>query len=119
LCSHTAVDPIGAGFVESLAQPGGNATGFMQFDFSLSGKWLELLKQVAPATTRAGVIQDPGHSAGIGQFAVIQSVAGSVRVDVVSISARDEADLESGVARIPRSPNVGLITTVAGARIAI
>jgi putative ABC transport system substrate-binding protein len=106
----SAVDPVGSGFVESLAQPGGNATGFMQFDFSLSGKWLELLKQVAP-----GVIRDPSFSAGIGQFAVVQSVASSVGVDIVSISARDEADLKSGVARVARSPNVGLITTVAAA----
>jgi len=111
----SAVDPVGAGFVESLAQPGGNATGFMQFDFSLSGKWLELLKQVAPATIRAGVIRDPSTSSGIGQFAVVQSVASSVGVDVVSISARDEADLESGVAKVARSPNVGLITTAAAA----
>src|SRR6516164_4891509 len=92
----SAVDPVGAGLVESLAQPGGNATGFMQFDFSLSAKWLELLKQIAPATMRAGVIRDPSTSSGIGQFAAIQSVASSVGVDVVSISARDEADLESG-----------------------
>jgi len=111
----SAVDPVGAGFVESLAQPGGNATGFMQFDFSLSGKWLELLKQVAPAIVRAGVIRDPTTSSGIGQFAVIQSVATSVGIDVASIGSRDEADLENGVARIARSPNVGLITTVAAA----
>ena len=112
----SAVDPVGAGFVESLARPGGNATGFMQFDFSLSGKWLELLKQVAPAIVRAGVIRDPSTSSGVGQFAVIQSVASSVGVDIVSISGRDEADLESGVARVvARSPNVGLITTVAAA----
>src|SRR5262249_3104696 len=93
----SVVDPVGAGFVESLAQPGGNATGFMQFDFSLSGKWLELLKQVAPATTRAGVIRDPGIPSGVGQFAVIQSIASSVGIDVVPISPRDAADLESGV----------------------
>jgi putative ABC transport system substrate-binding protein len=105
----TAVDPVGAGFIESLAQPGGNATGFMQFDFNLSGKWLELLKQVAPTIIRAGVIRDPTTSSGIGQFAVIQSVASSVGVDVVPISPLDEVDLESGVTKIRRSPNVGLI----------
>jgi putative tryptophan/tyrosine transport system substrate-binding protein len=105
----TAVDPVGAGFVESLAQPGGNATGFMAFDFNLSGKWLELLKQVAPAIIRAGVIRDPTTSSGIGQFAVIQSVASSVGVDVVPISPLDEVDLENGVTKIRRSPNVGLI----------
>ena len=114
----TAVDPVGAGFVESLAQPGGNATGFMQFDFNLSGKWLELLKQVAPAIIRAGVIRDPATSSGIGQFAVIQSVASSVGVDVVPISPLDEADLESGVTKITRSPNVGLIAAV-GARVTV
>ena len=111
----SVVDPVGAGFVESLAQPGGNATGFMQFDFSLSGKWLELLKQVAPATTRAGVIRDPGISSGVGQFAVIQSIASSVGIDVVAISPRDAADLESGVVKIARSPNAGLIVTVGAA----
>jgi len=108
----SAVDPVGAGFVESLAQPGGNATGFMQFDFSLSAKWLELLKQVAPATTRAGVIRDATTTSGIGQFAVIQSVASAVGIDVVPVSARNETDLESGIAKVARSPNVGLITTV-------
>jgi putative ABC transport system substrate-binding protein len=111
----SAVDPVGAGLVESLAQPGGNATGFMQLDFSLSAKWLELLKQIAPATMRAGVIRDPSTSSGIGQFAAIQSVASSVGVEVVSINARDNADMESGVVRIARSANVGLIVTVAGA----
>jgi len=87
----------------------------MQFDFSLSGKWLELLKQVAPATTRAGVIRDPGISSGTGQFAVIQSISSSVGIDVVPISPRDAADLESGVVKVARSPNVGLITTSAAA----
>jgi putative tryptophan/tyrosine transport system substrate-binding protein len=105
-----AVDPVGAGFVESLAQPGGNATGFMAFDFNLSGKWLELLKQVAPTVIRAGVIRDPTTSSGIGQFAVIQSVASLVGVDVVPISPLDKVDLESGVTKIARSPNVGLIS---------
>jgi putative ABC transport system substrate-binding protein len=106
-----AVDPVGAGFVESLAHPGGNATGFMQFDYSLSGKWLEMLKQVAPTITRAGVIRDAAVTSGIGQFAVIQSVASSLGVDVVPISAREEREIESGVAKIARSQNAGLITT--------
>jgi putative ABC transport system substrate-binding protein len=106
-----AVDPVGAGFVESLAHPGGNATGFMQFDYSLSGKWLEMLKQVAPMITRAGVIRDAAVTSGIGQFAVIQSVASSLGVDVVPISAREEREIESGVAKIARSQNAGLITT--------
>jgi ABC-type uncharacterized transport system substrate-binding protein len=110
-----AVDPVGAGFVESLAHPGGNATGFMQFDYSLSGKWLEMLKQVAPAITRAGIIRDAAVTSGIGQFAVIQSVASSLGVDVVPISAREEREIESGVAKIARSQNAGLITTSSAA----
>src|ERR1700730_1500761 len=106
-----AVDPVGAGLVESLAHPGGNATGFMQFDYSLTGKWLEMLKQVAPAITRAGVIRDVSVASGIGQFAVIQSVASSLGVDVVPIGAREEREIESGIAKIARSRNAGLITT--------
>jgi len=104
-------DPVGAGFVESLAQPGGNATGFMQFDYSLSAKWLELLKRVAPAVTRAGVLRDARVTSGVGQFAVIQSVAGTLGVDVVPISARDRHEIESRIAKIARSQNVGLILT--------
>jgi putative tryptophan/tyrosine transport system substrate-binding protein len=106
-----AVDPVGAGFVESLAHPGGNATGFMQFDYSLSGKWLEMLKQVAPAVTRAGIIRDATVTSGIGQFAVIQSVASSLGIDVVPISAREEREIESGIVKIARSQNAGLIIT--------
>src|SRR4030081_932236 len=106
-----AVDPVGAGLVESLAHPGGNATGFMQFDYSLSGKWLEMLRQIAPAVTRAGVIRDVTVASGIGQFAVIQSVASSLGVDVVPIGAREEREIESGIAKIARARNAGLITT--------
>jgi putative ABC transport system substrate-binding protein len=105
----STVDPVGAGFVESLAQPGGNATGFMQFDYSLSGKWLELLKQVSAAITRAGVIRDTATNSGIGQFAVIQSVASTVGVDVVPINARDDGEIERGIAKLVRSPKTGLI----------
>jgi putative ABC transport system substrate-binding protein len=107
----SAVDPVGAGFVESLAHPGGNATGFMQFDYSLSGKWLELLKQLAPSIVRAGVIRDATTPSGIAQFAVIQSVSGSVGVDIVPISVRDSGEIERGVARLARYPNAGLITS--------
>jgi putative tryptophan/tyrosine transport system substrate-binding protein len=107
----SVIDPVGAGLVESLAHPGGNATGFMQFDYSLSGKWLEMLKQVAPAVTRAGIIRDATATSGIGQFAVIQSVASSLGVDVVPISAREEREIESGIAKIARSQNAGLVTT--------
>ena len=77
----SAVDPVGSAFVESLARPGGNATGFMQFEYNLSGKWLELLKQIAPSVTRAAVLRDAATTSGVGQFAVIQSVAPSVGVD--------------------------------------
>jgi putative ABC transport system substrate-binding protein len=104
-------DPVGGGFVDSLARPGGNATGFMQFEYDLSGKWLELLKQIAPNVTRAAVIRDPALPSGIGQFAVIQSVAPSVGVEVRPVSVRDAAEIERAVAAFARSPNSGLIVT--------
>ena len=104
-------DPVGAGFVESLAQPGGNVTGFMQFEYSLSGKWLELLKEIAPAVTRAAVLRDADISAGIGQFAVIQAVSLSVGVDVRPIDMRDAAEIERAVTAFARVPNGGLIVT--------
>jgi putative ABC transport system substrate-binding protein len=104
-------DPVGGGFVDSLARPGGNATGFMQFEYDLSGKWLELLKQIAPNVTRAAVIRDPALPSGIGQFAVIQSVAPSVGVEVRPVGVRDAAEIERAVAAFARSPNSGLIVT--------
>ena len=104
-------DPVGAGFVDSLARPGGNATGFMQFEYSLSGKWLELLKQIAPGVTRAAVLRDPAITAGIGQFAVIQSVAPSLGVEVSPVNVRDAGEIERAVAAFARSPNGGLIVT--------
>ncbi len=90
-------DPVGAGFVDSLSRPGGNATGFMMFEYSLCGKWLELLKEIAPGVTRAAVLRDPAITAGIGQFAVIQSVAPSVGVDVSPVDVRDAAEIERAV----------------------
>ena len=87
-------DPVGAGYVESLARPGGNATGFMMFEYGLSGKWLELLKEIAPGVTRAAILRDTSIAAGIGQFAIIQSVAPSVGVDVTPIDLRDAAEIE-------------------------
>ena len=111
-------DPVGSGFVESLARPGGNVTGFMQFEYSLSGKWLELLKEIAPGVTRAAVLRDPAISSGIGQFAVIQSVAPSLGVDVSPVNVRDAAEIERGVAAFARSSNGGLIVT-AGALSAV
>jgi putative ABC transport system substrate-binding protein len=104
-------DPVGAGYVRSLARPGGNATGFMMFEYNLSGKWLELLKQIAPSVTRAAVLRDPALTAGIGQFAVIQSVAPSVGVDVSAINLRDAGEIEAAVADFAREPNGGLILT--------
>jgi putative tryptophan/tyrosine transport system substrate-binding protein len=105
-------DPVGSGFVESLAEPGGNATGFMMFEYDLSAKWLELLKQIAPTVTRAAVLRDAAVVAGIGQFAVIQSVARSVGIDVKAINLlRDPAEIENSVAAFARAPNGGLILT--------
>ena len=104
-------DPVGGGFVDSLARPGGNATGFMQFEYDLSGKWLELLKQIAPNVTRAAVLRDPALPSGIGQFAVIQSVAPSIKVEVRPVSVRDAAEIERAIAAFARSPNSGMIVT--------
>src|SRR5882724_6328932 len=86
------LDPVGSGIVDSLSQPGGNATGFMQFEYSLTAKWLELLKQIAPGVTRAAVFRDATVAAGIGQFAVIQSVAPSLRVEVSPVNLRDAGE---------------------------
>jgi putative tryptophan/tyrosine transport system substrate-binding protein len=105
------VDPVGAGFVDSLARPGGNATGFLLFEYSLSGKWLELLKEIAPGVTRVVVLRDPATPTGIGQFGVIQSVAPSFRVEVSPLNVRDAGEIERGVAAFARSSNGGLILT--------
>jgi putative ABC transport system substrate-binding protein len=104
-------DPVGSGFVDSLSRPGGNATGFMQFEYSLSGKWLELLKQIAPSVTRAAVLRDASIVAGIGQFAIIQSVAPSIGVEVSPINARDATEIEGAVTAFARTSNGGLIVT--------
>ena len=104
-------DPVGSGFVDSLSRPGGNATGFLMFEYSLCGKWPELLKEVAPGVTRAAVLRDPALAAGIGQFAVIQAVAPSVGVDVSPVNVRDAAEIERAVAAFARSANGGLIVT--------
>jgi putative ABC transport system substrate-binding protein len=110
-----APDPFGSGYVNSLSRPGGNATGFMAFEYSLSAKWLELLKQIAPGIKRAAVLWDPTIAAGIGQFAVIQSVAPSLGVEVVPINLRD---VEQGVVAFARSGGGGLIVTVSGLAVA-
>jgi putative ABC transport system substrate-binding protein len=107
-------DPIGAGFVDSLARPGGNTTGFMGFEYSLAGKWLELLKQIAPGVTRAAIIRDAAIIGGIGQFAAIQSMAPSLGVEVSPVNMRDADDIEHAVTAFARSSNGGLIVTGSG-----
>jgi putative ABC transport system substrate-binding protein len=105
------IDPVGAGFVDSLARPGGNATGFMSFEYSLAGKWLELLKEIAPRVTRAVVLRDAAVPSGIGQFGAIQSVAPSFGVELSPVNVRDAAEIERAVAAFARSPNGCLIAT--------
>jgi putative tryptophan/tyrosine transport system substrate-binding protein len=104
-------DPVGAGFVDSLARPGGNVTGFILFEYGLSGKWLELLKEIAPGVTRAAVIRDATLSSGTGQFGAIQSVAPSVGVEVSPVNVRDATEIERAVTAFARSSNGGLIVT--------
>ena len=95
----------------SLARPGGNATGFMMFEYNLTGKWLELLKEIAPSVTRAAILRDTSIAAGIGQFAIIQSVAPSVGVDVTPIDLRDATEIERAVVAFAQSANGGLVLT--------
>jgi putative tryptophan/tyrosine transport system substrate-binding protein len=104
-------DPVGAGFVDSVAQPGGNVTGFMLFEYSLSGKWLELLKEIAPTVTRAAILRDSATSAGVGQFAVIQAMAPSVGVDVRPVNVNDPVEIERRIIAFAQSANGGLIVT--------
>ena len=105
------VDPVGAGFVDSLARPGGNATGFMNYEYSLSGKWLELLKQIAPGLTRVAVLRNAATASGPGQFAAVQAMAPSLRVEVNPVNVRDAGEIERDVAAFARAPNGGLIVT--------
>jgi len=107
-------DPVGAGFVDSLARPGGNATGFTSFEYGLSAKWLELLKEIAPGVTRVAVLRDPAIPSGVGQFTVIQTAATSLGVEAIPVSMRDAAGIEQAVAALARSANGGLILTVSG-----
>jgi len=104
-------DPLGSGFVESLSKPGTNGTGFMMFEYSLCGKWLELLKEIAPGVTHALVFRDAGTAAGIGQFAVIQSVAASIGIEVSPIDLREPAQIEKAIANSGQRPNGGIILT--------
>jgi putative tryptophan/tyrosine transport system substrate-binding protein len=104
-------DPVGAGFVDSLARPGGSATGFTLLEYATSAKWLELLKEIAPRVTRAAVIRDPAITAGIGQWGAIQTAAPSVGVEVSPINMRDAGEIERAVTAFARAPNGGLILT--------
>jgi putative tryptophan/tyrosine transport system substrate-binding protein len=110
-------DPVGAGFVENLARPGGNATGFSLFDYGMGGKWLELLKQIAPGVTRVAVIRDPATPQGIGQFSAIHSLAPSLGLDVNPVNAREPGEIERTIPAIAQTPNSGLIVT--GSNIAV
>ena len=107
-------DPVGAGYVNSLARPGGNATGFSLFEYGIGGKWLELLKQVAPGVTRVAVLRDPAISAGLGVFGAIQSVAPSFGVEASAINVRDASEIERDIAAFASSSNGGLIVTASG-----
>ena len=102
-------DPVGAGFVGSLAHPGGNATGFTAFDYSISAKWLELLKEIAPSVKRIGVLRDPALTLGTAQFAAIQAMAPSLGVEVTPIGVRDAGEIEHGIGAIAHMSNAGLV----------
>ena len=106
-----AADPVGAGFVDSLARPGRNATGFLSFEYSIGGKWLETLKQIAPGVTRVAVLRDPAIASGIGLFGVIQAMAPSLRVEVTPFNVRDEDEVERAVAGFAGAANAGLLMT--------
>jgi putative tryptophan/tyrosine transport system substrate-binding protein len=107
----TVVDPVSSGFVDSLARPGGNITGFAVYEYSIAGKWLELLKEIAPGTTRAAVIRDAALTAGGGQLGVIQAVAPSVGAEVTPVNVRDAGEIERAITAFARSPNGGMIVT--------
>jgi ABC-type uncharacterized transport system substrate-binding protein len=104
-------DPVGAGYVDSLARPGGNTTGFVPFEYGISGKWLELLKEIAPGVTRVAVLRDPAIGTGTSQFAVIQALAPSLRVEVNPVNMGDAGEIERAITAFARSTNGGLIVT--------
>jgi ABC-type uncharacterized transport system substrate-binding protein len=107
----SVVDPVGAGFVDSMAQPGGNATGFVMLEYSMTAKYLELLKEIAPSVTRVAVLRDPAISSGTGQFGAIQSAAPSLRMDVTPVNVRDAGVIERSIATFAQASNGGLIAT--------
>jgi putative tryptophan/tyrosine transport system substrate-binding protein len=110
----TVIDPVGAGFVASLARPGGNATGFTVYEYSISGKWLELLKEIAPGVTRVAVLRDPAVASGIGQFGAVQIVAPALGVQLTPVDVRDGGEIERAVAAFARGSNGGVIVTGSG-----
>jgi putative ABC transport system substrate-binding protein len=105
------IDPVGAGFVANLARPGGNMTGFAAFEYGVSGKWLALLKEIAPAVTRAAILRDPSIAAGIGQLAAMQAVAPSLGVELSPLDIRGDSELDRAVAEFARLPNGGVVVT--------
>jgi putative ABC transport system substrate-binding protein len=107
----TVADPVGAGFVDSLARPGGNITGFILFEYSISAKWLQLLKEIVPGVTRAAVLRDPSIAVGPAQFAVMQAIAPSLGVELRPFDVRDEGEIERAIALFAQSPDSGLIVT--------
>jgi putative tryptophan/tyrosine transport system substrate-binding protein len=111
----TVIDPVGAGFVASLARPGGNATGFTIYEYGMSGKWLELLKEIAPGVTRAAVLRDPAVASGIGQFGAAQAVAPSLGMELSPVDVSDAAEIERAVTAFARAGHGGMIVT-GGAR---
>src|SRR5262249_20288752 len=112
-----AGDPVGGGLVESLPRPGGNVTGFMTIEYTVGGKWLELLKEIAPGLTRAAVLRDPVQGSGNSLFAVIQAMAPSLRMEVKPVSTRDAPEIERTVAAFAGSPNGGLIVAAGAAAV--
>jgi ABC-type uncharacterized transport system substrate-binding protein len=113
-----AGDPVGSGLVDSLARPGGNVTGFMNYEFSLSGKWLELLKEIAPNITRVAVLRDPTYGSSTSQFAVIQAAAPSFRTETIPVNARDSGEIERAITSFAQRSNGGLIATATGQAVA-
>jgi putative ABC transport system substrate-binding protein len=113
----TVIDPVGAGFVASLARPGGNATGFTNYEYGMSGKWLELLKEIAPRVTRAAVLRDPAVASGIGQFGAIQALAPSLGMELSPVDIRDAGEIERAVTAFARALNGGLVVTGSAAAI--
>src|SRR5262249_38692459 len=107
----TVIDPVGAGFVASLAQPGRNATGVMDHEYSMGGKWLELLKQIAPSVTRVAVLRDPAVASGTGQFGAVQTVAPGLGVELTPVDVRDAGEIERAVTAFASGSNGGLIAT--------